>query len=210
MLKKDPTCHEAMFGLGKINFAIKRYELSEKWFNEAYLKRRDMAYRVWLGFTFVQLFKLVPNNNKRKPKFGSYAVKNLGSRCLQDPNYGLYANFAMLDLAIEATKQGVKVDGLASPETYIDSISKLQDQYPYEIQLAKAYHLVHTYDILDAESANKCFFILSRMIIQDKERPEAYYMIIDHFRRIGNTEEACQYAEKAISQAKSYHNYSER
>ena len=53
MLKKDPDCHEAMFGLGKINFALKRYELSEKWFNEAYLKRRDMAYRVWLGFTFV-------------------------------------------------------------------------------------------------------------------------------------------------------------
>ena len=69
-----------MFGLGKINFAIKRYELAEKWFTEAYLKRRDMAYRVWLGFCYIQLFKLVPTSNKRKVKFAQYAVKNLGSR----------------------------------------------------------------------------------------------------------------------------------
>ena len=69
MLEKDPTCHEAMFGLCKINFAIKRYELAEKWFTEAYLKRRDMAYRVWLGFCYIQLFKLVPTSNKRKVKF---------------------------------------------------------------------------------------------------------------------------------------------
>ena len=116
----------------------------------------------------------------------------------------------MLDLAISACKLGVKVDGLGTPEQYIESIQKLHDQFPYEIQLAKAYHLVHTYDIADAESTNKCFYILSRMIIQDKERPEAYHMIIDHFRRIGNFDEAHQYAERAMNQAKSYHNYSER
>ena len=59
-----------MFGLGKINFAVKRYELAEKWFTEACIKRKDLAYRVWLGFTYIQLFNLVPLNNKRKAKFG--------------------------------------------------------------------------------------------------------------------------------------------
>ena len=71
----------------------------------------------------------------------------------------------MLELAIQATKERIKVDGLGTPDQYIDSISKLHEEFPYEIQLAKAYHLVHTYDIVDAESTNKCFFILSRMII---------------------------------------------
>ena len=80
MLEKDRNCHEAMFGLGKINFTLKRYELAEKWFTEAYLKRKDLAYRVWLGFSYIQLFNLVPVSNKRKVKFAQYAVKNLGSR----------------------------------------------------------------------------------------------------------------------------------
>ena len=48
MLKKDPDCHEAMFGLGKINFALKRYELSEKSMKGGYknsVKRGGMARR---------------------------------------------------------------------------------------------------------------------------------------------------------------------
>lgn len=32
MLRKDKSCHEAMFGLGKLNFLIKRYEIAERWF----------------------------------------------------------------------------------------------------------------------------------------------------------------------------------
>jgi len=41
MLKQDKTCHEAMFGLGKLNFQIKRYELAERWFNDALALKRD-------------------------------------------------------------------------------------------------------------------------------------------------------------------------
>lgn len=32
MLEMDKSCHEAMYGLGKVNFFVKRYELAERWF----------------------------------------------------------------------------------------------------------------------------------------------------------------------------------
>lgn len=51
MLKADPKCHEAMFGLGRINYIQGRYEIAEKWLIKAYETQRDFAYRVWLGFT---------------------------------------------------------------------------------------------------------------------------------------------------------------
>ena len=54
-MKMDPDSHEAMFGLGKLNFLIKRYELAERWFTEAFSKKRDYVYRAWLGFTYMQL-----------------------------------------------------------------------------------------------------------------------------------------------------------
>jgi len=53
MLRMDKTSHEAMFGLGKLNFMIKRYELAERWFADAFAKKRDYVYRAWLGFTYV-------------------------------------------------------------------------------------------------------------------------------------------------------------
>ena len=36
MVKMDDKCHEAMFGLGKLNFLIKRYELAARWFADAF------------------------------------------------------------------------------------------------------------------------------------------------------------------------------
>ena len=36
MLSMDKGCHEAMYGLGKVNFFVKRYELAERWFTKAY------------------------------------------------------------------------------------------------------------------------------------------------------------------------------
>ena len=53
MLRMDKSCHEAMFGLGKLNFMIKRYELAERWFADAFAKKRDFVYRAWLGFTYI-------------------------------------------------------------------------------------------------------------------------------------------------------------
>lgn len=36
MLKSDPKCHEAMFGLGRINYIQGRYENAEKWLIKSY------------------------------------------------------------------------------------------------------------------------------------------------------------------------------
>ena len=85
--------------------------------------------------------------------------------CQTDSNYGLYATFALLDLSLSAQKQAIKVEGLATPSEYIDTISNLPQQFAYEIQLAKAFHLIHTYDVLDAEQTNKCFYLLSKMLV---------------------------------------------
>jgi hypothetical protein len=51
MLKSDPKCHEAMFGLGRINYIQGRFEIAEKWLIKSYETKRDFAYRVWLGYT---------------------------------------------------------------------------------------------------------------------------------------------------------------
>jgi tetratricopeptide (TPR) repeat protein len=50
MYEADPKCHEALFGLGRINYIQGRYEIAEKLFIKAYEAKRDMVYRVWLGY----------------------------------------------------------------------------------------------------------------------------------------------------------------
>lgn len=55
MLTMDTKCHEAMYGLGKVNFFVKRYELAERWFMSAYKTKKDKMYRAWLGFTYMKL-----------------------------------------------------------------------------------------------------------------------------------------------------------
>lgn len=60
MLNADSKCHEAMFGIGKLNFKIKRYEIAEYWFVKAYTLHRDIAYRLWLGFTYFKLYDILP------------------------------------------------------------------------------------------------------------------------------------------------------
>ena len=81
MLRKDKTCHEAMFGLGKLNFMIKRYEIAERLFQDAFGQHRDYVYRAWLGFTYLQIYKAMDRENPKKAKYLSYAVKHL-TRCV--------------------------------------------------------------------------------------------------------------------------------
>ena len=81
MLKMDESCHEAMYGLGKLNFLIKRYELAEKWFIEAFNTKRDKVYRAWLGYTYIKLSQAVTVENPIRAKYLANALKNL-SRCI--------------------------------------------------------------------------------------------------------------------------------
>ena len=54
----DKRCHEAMFGLAKVNYAQGRYEIAEKLLIKAYQVKRDFVYRVWLGYCQMQLFRV--------------------------------------------------------------------------------------------------------------------------------------------------------
>ena len=85
MLQADDKSHEAMFGLGQLNFKIQRYEIAEYWFVKAYTLHRDISYRFWLGVTYMKLFELLPITNPNKAKFVSFAAKNL-QRCAEDVN----------------------------------------------------------------------------------------------------------------------------
>jgi len=100
MLKMDTSCHEAMYGLGKLNFLIKRYELAERWFKNAYAKKRDKVYRAWLGFTYLKLSQVVTLDNPNRAKYLEDAVRNL-TRCVRDDDLDTYCIFALLFLAIE-------------------------------------------------------------------------------------------------------------
>ena len=100
MLRMDKTCHEAMFGLGKLNFMIKRYELAERWFSDAFAQQRDYVYRAWLGFTYIQLNKAVTDSNPKGSKYLSYAVKNL-TRCVKEDELAPFTITALLFLSVD-------------------------------------------------------------------------------------------------------------
>lgn len=119
MIQADPKCHEAMFGLGRINYIQGRYENAEKWLIKAYETKRDFTYRVWLGFTQVQLYKICTADNPKKLRFAQNAVANL-DRCRLEPNVGLYANFGLLDLAFKLTQ----IKGLQEPMVYAMTIKQ--------------------------------------------------------------------------------------
>ena len=74
MLKKDRHCHEAMFGLARINYVLGRYEFAERLLVKAYETKRDFTYRLWLSFTYMQLFRVCTNENPKKLKFLNYAL----------------------------------------------------------------------------------------------------------------------------------------
>ena len=96
----DKTCHEAMFGLGKLNFLIKRYELAERWFADAFAKKRDYVYRAWLGFTYIQLYNAVTDDNPKGPKYLGYAVQNLTS-CTKENDLAPFTVTALLFLSVD-------------------------------------------------------------------------------------------------------------
>ena len=115
-----------MFGLAKLNYKIKRYETAEYWLVKAYTQYRDIAYRIWLGFTYFKLYELLPISNPKKAKFASFAVKNL-QRCAEDQNCSLYANFGLLYLAAsvmqEYSKSKVRIEGLSTMVNYAEDLS---------------------------------------------------------------------------------------
>lgn len=76
MLQADEKSHEAMFGLGQLNFRIQRYETAEFWFVKAYTRKKDIAYRFWLAMTYFKLFDISSKSNKRRARFAGYAAKN--------------------------------------------------------------------------------------------------------------------------------------
>jgi hypothetical protein len=115
MLRADLKCHEAMFGLGRINYVQGRYEIAERWFIKSYETNRDFAVRVWLGFTQLNLFKVCRNDNPKKMRFAKNAFDNL-QRCSLIDEVGLYANFGLLEMSIELHGQ---IQGLLDAESYI-------------------------------------------------------------------------------------------
>ena len=139
MLQADSKCHEAMFGLAKLNYRIKRFETAEYWLVKAYTLYRDIAYRVWLGFTYFKLQEILPISNPKKAKFASYAVKNL-QRCAEDVNCSLYANFGLLYLSIsvlqEYGKQKHNIEGLLPVVDYAECLSQQNEKY--EATIAQA------------------------------------------------------------------------
>ena len=57
-----------MFGLGKLNFMVKRYELAERWFINAMEIKNDHVYRAWLGFTYMYMSQCLDEENPKRVK----------------------------------------------------------------------------------------------------------------------------------------------
>ena len=116
MLEKDPKCHEAMFGLGRINYVQGRYELAERCFIKSYEGHRDFTYRVWLGFTQLKLASICTAENPKKFRYAQNAFMNM-DRCSRDVKVGLYANYCLLKLASDFYGE-TKLPNLQEPSYY--------------------------------------------------------------------------------------------
>ena len=100
---------------------IKRYELAERWFTDAFEKKRDFVYRAWVGFTYIKLAESVTIDNPKRLKFLGYAVKNL-TRCTKEADLALYALTALLFLSVKQAKVQQKFAGLEDPTYYLNAL----------------------------------------------------------------------------------------
>ena len=110
-----------MYGLGKVNFFIKRYELAERWFIQAYKTKHDKVYRAWLGFTYIKLSQSVVPDSTSRMTFLKYAVKNLDASA-RDADLETYCLLALLVLSIDLLKEIPNVPdvpGLKEPNEYM-------------------------------------------------------------------------------------------
>lgn len=80
---------------------------------KAYESKRDLVYRVWLGFTQMMWYLQLSSQNAKKIKIAQNAVANL-ERCSKEERVGMYANFALLHLSL----RGVSIKGLQDPSHY--------------------------------------------------------------------------------------------
>lgn len=116
-----------MFGLGQLNFKIKRYETAEYWLAKACNIHKDIAYRFWLGLTYFKLYELLSETNPKKAKFASFAARNL-HWCVEQETCQKYALFTLLHLAASVKnsfKDPVKIEELNPLIYYTMSISEL-------------------------------------------------------------------------------------
>ena len=107
LYRSDAKCHEALFGLGRINYVQGRYEIAEKLFIKAYELKRDFVYRVWLGFTQMQMFRVLADGNPNKEIVGKNAFLNL-ERCTKEVKVSMYAAYALIYLAPELQPYNIK------------------------------------------------------------------------------------------------------
>lgn len=183
MLKMDESCHEAMYGLGKLNFLIKRYELAEKWFLNAFAKKRDKVYRAWLGFTYIKLSQAVTLDNPNRSKYLDLSVKNL-TRCVRDNDLDTYCIFALLFLAVDLQQEipnMPQVAGLEVPSKYLQGLKtcfekQVGSDHYVELALAQAYC-----DLNTPGSVQKGVSALSKTITVYPDRPEPYLMLSKHY-----------------------------
>ena len=155
-----------MFGLGKLNLLIKRYELAARWFTDALAQKRDYVYKVWLAFTHVKLANALTPANPKKLKYLEYAVRDY-TKCVKEDDLAHYCITALLFLSLE--KHDYEIKGLETPQKYLDGLTtcltknkKLQDHdFTVELTLAQAYH-----DLKTPRHQTKGTTALSRLLTQ--------------------------------------------
>ena len=199
MMRDDPKCHEGMFGLGRINYIQGRYEIAEKWLMKAYEVKRDFAYRVWLGFTQMQLYRVCTPENPKKLKFVQNAVANL-DRCAKEVKVGIYASFGLLYLSLQLQTVGLQVKGLQEPKYYEQQIRGYSTQvYKYEGELASA--------IIKLATNQAAAGVKQLVELLVKDRPHAYYVLIHYYLRTNDLVKARQTADEAFNKLTGYENY---
>lgn len=198
MLSSNSKCHEALFGLGRINYAQGRYDIAEKCLVKAYEIGRDFTYRVWLAFTQLQLHRVASDDNPKKLQFAENAFSNF-SRCMTEQNVSLYAYIGLIELSLELYGS---IKNLDKPESYALHI---QANHRYEGQLMMIHVLLRNKDPVDNQMALNSLHELIKT--HENKNQLAYLLLIRHLLSKGETRKATQVAEEAMFKTQQFDSF---
>lgn len=163
-----------MYGLGKINFLIKRYELAVHWFTKALRIKRDGVYHAWLGYTYIKLSEKAEDT---RIDYLNKAVDHCTEGAKDDCLFTV-STFALLILAVDLHKHVEatgEVIGLKQPGDYLEHLESSLDPDSVELTLAKAY-----VDLSSDDHISEGVAALNSCIEKDPSRPEPYLMLAKH------------------------------
>jgi tetratricopeptide (TPR) repeat protein len=186
MLLKQPSCHEALFGLAKILFHSNKYSKALSCLEKAIKISEDPLYKKWLSILQIK----VACNTKAEAVTCKTRVQSFGISLPKD----LEILWCLLEISLSGLLNGKEIE---QPSHYAGLIKALDTYFGY---LSWSKVLMHE------KQPQKTIKVLVQLIQSNPSRPEAYLLLWQHYYYVEkNYEIAEEIAREAFNKAKSPH-----